>query len=294
MILVTGATGFVGHQLMRQLMAKNYAVTGLARNPDGGHRVEGLTYLTGDILKPETLRDAMTQEVDTIIHLVGILADKPTCSFDDVHHQGTRHVVEAAKAAGVQRYIQMSSLGTRANARARYHQSKWLAEEYLRQSGLDYTIFRPSVIFGAEDNFVNTFAQMARFSPMLPLLGNGQSKMQPIAVEDVVRCMVQSLELPETVGQTYALGGPEVLTFEQIISTILKVTGQHRLKLKLPFALLKLEGRIFEKLLSNPPLTYDQMIMAEEDNITSHGTQLPAPFDFKLRTFEAGIRDYIG
>ncbi|MEG3639092.1 complex I NDUFA9 subunit family protein [Magnetococcus sp. PR-3] len=292
MILITGATGFVGQALIKQLISDGLQVKGLARHPEQGQPMDGVTYLPADIDEPKTLEQAM-DGVTCVIHLVGILAESGKHTFERVHHQGTRHVVDATKKAGIKRYIHMSSLGTRKDAVAQYHQSKWHAESYVRESGLDYTIFRPSVIFGAEDNFVNQFARMIRFSPAVPILGNGQSKMQPIAVEDVATCFATALSNPQTIGQTYELGGPEQLTFEKIMETILEALDKKRFKLHLPFALLKLEGKIFEMILPNPPLTYDQMLMAQEDNICQAGTGMPEPFQFNPLPFAEGIRRYL-
>ncbi|ABK43495.1 NAD-dependent epimerase/dehydratase [Magnetococcus marinus MC-1] len=292
MILITGATGFVGQALIQQLVSEGHKIRALARHIPARHAPEGVQYVAGDIQIPSSLQTAM-EGVTCVIHLVGILAEQRHRSFEEIHHQGTLNVLQAAKQAGVKRFLHMSSLGTRANAVARYHQSKWQAECAVRESGLDYTIFRPSVIFGPGDNFVNQFARMIRFSPMVPILGDGQNRMQPIAVGDVARCFAIALTDRQTLGQTYELGGPQQLTFQEIMENILDALHKKRFKLRLPFALLKLEGKIFEVLLSNPPLTYDQMLMAQEHNVCAAGTSLPTPFTFTPLAFAEGIRRYL-
>ncbi|OSM05031.1 complex I NDUFA9 subunit family protein [Magnetofaba australis] len=293
MILVTGANGFVGGALGRHLHASGHALRGFARHPEQRKEPDApyTEWSAGSILDPHTL-DAAMAGVDTVIHLVGILAETRTLSFEQVHHQGTRNVLEAAKRAGVTRYIQMSSLGTRRNAASRYHQSKWLAEEAVRASGLDYTILRPSVIFGPHDSFINLFAKMARYSPALPLIGDGKSLMQPIWVEDLARIVVQCLEKPETIAQTYELGGPEQIPFREILDAILQTLKLRRFKLPGPVSLLKLEAALFEAVLPTPPLTRDQLIMAQEDNICS-GAPIPAPFACEPMPLREGISAFL-
>lgn len=291
MILITGCTGFVGSTLVRRLVHEGRQVRGLARNPerfkDPG--VPRIPMERGDITDPLCLRRAM-EGVDTVIHLVGILAESRGNTFDRVHAQGTRNVVNAARQAGVQRFLHMSALGTRADATSRYHQTKWQGEEAVRQSGLVYTIFRPSVIFGPRDEFVNQLARLLRHSPIAPILGDGRALLQPIWVEDVVRCFANALDNPATYGQTYVLGGPDQLSFQQVVEAIVTAMDKKRLFLHLPFPLLRLEAAFLE-LLPKPPLTRDQLLMAQEDNI-GDTRPMRETFRFQPRSFQDGLRDY--
>ncbi|NGZ28014.1 MAG: NAD(P)H-binding protein, partial [Magnetococcales bacterium] len=211
-------------------------------------------------------------------------------TFTGVHAQGVRNLVTAAQKAGVQRFVHMSALGTRPHAKSQYHQSKWQGEEAVRQSGLSYTIFRPSVIFGPRDEFVNQLAKMIRYSPIAPILGDGKARMQPIWVEDVVRCFAESLKNPLTHGQLYELGGPHQLTFREVIAAIVNAMGRKRWMVSLPFPFLQLEAALLEKL-PNPPLTRDQLIMAREDNICDNRL-MRQTFGFEPRSFQDGLRDY--
>ncbi|MBF0368289.1 MAG: complex I NDUFA9 subunit family protein [Magnetococcales bacterium] len=294
MILVTGCTGFVGSSLIPHLLKAGKSVRGFARHPlvRKDPAFPDIDIHPGSVLNPDQLHAAM-EGVTQVIHLVGILFEPKGLTFDKVHRQGTLNVIEAAQKAGVKRYLQMSSLGTRAGAASRYHQSKWLAEEAVRESGLDYTIFRPSVIFGPYDDFANQFAKLARLSPAVPILGDGKGRMQPVWVEDVTRFVCHTLEAPETIGRTIELGGPDQLTFSQIMDAILKAMGKRRLRLRLPFSILNLEAAIVERILQKPPITQDQVIMAQEDNICG---QTPPWNDFNMipRGFADGIRDYLG
>lgn len=293
MILITGCTGFVGFSLIQRFIREGKKVRGLVRHPD---RVRDLGYanieqVRGDILDRAALASAM-EGIDQVIHLVGILFENQKAQFKQIHVTGTENVMEAAQKAGVKRYLHVSALGTRPNARSRYHQTKWQAEQCVRQSGLHYTIFRPSVIFGQRDDFTNQFARMARFSPVVPILGDGRAKMQPIWVEDVAHCLVHALDDPTTVGETFELGGPEQLTFREIMDAILRATGKARLKLRLPFPLLKFNATILERLLSHPPITTDQLLMAQENNVCANDLDWQR-FDVTPRRFQDGIQDYL-
>jgi NADH dehydrogenase len=304
-VFVTGASGFVGEEVLRQLHQAGHAIRILARNPthftSGGRaspRAETSAEIEihpGNILDPATLPDGL-RGTDAIIHLVGIISEVGRNTFENVHTRGTQNIVNAAQQAGVRRFIHMSALGTRANAVSRYHQSKWAAEEILRQSNLDYTIFRPSIIYGPHDHFVNLFANMSRWSPMLPIIGDGRAKMQPVPVEDVAKCFVRALSESKSIGQTYDLGGKDILSFEEILDTILEVTGRKRLKLHLPMPIARLQAALLEFIFplfgQAPPLNRDQLLMLKEDNV---GNTQPANGLFKLEpiSFKKGIANYL-
>lgn len=250
----------------------------------------------GNIHDPASLRTAM-QGVDAAIHLVGIIGELGGNTFDRVHVEGTRNVVKAAQEAGVSRFIQMSALGSRPDAVSRYHRSKWAAEEIVRQSGLAFTIFRPSIVYGPGDLFVNLFDHISRVSPVLPVMGSGLGTLQPIRVEDVARCFVQSLGELQAMGRTFDLGGPELLTFRMILKEILEVTGRRRLLLPIPLPIARMQARflevIFPLLLGQPaPLSLDQLVMLEER--TAGDVEVARRlFRLPLVTFREGIAAYL-
>lgn len=292
-ILVTGCTGFVGSSLARQLVGAGHQVRGLVRHPGQAKDAtlgQAVELLPGSVLDPAALDRAMAG-VEAVIHLVGILVETGQQTFQRVHVEGTRHVLEAAQRRGVRRYLHMSALGTRPHARSRYHQTKWAAEELVRASGLAWTIFRPSVIFGPRDNFVNQFARILQFSPIAPLLGDGSAKMQPVWVEDVAHCFTLALTNDACVDHVYDLVGPDQLPFRDIMRAILNATGKTRLTLPIPFALLRLEAAILERLLPTPPLTTDQLLMAEEDNV-GDPEPMRRTFGVTPRAFADGLLDY--
>lgn len=292
-VLVTGGSGFVGREIVGQLVADCHQVRVLARGvkPAVGH----VEFVKGSVLEPASL-GAACAGCDAVIHLVGIISEVGGQTYERVHTEGTRNLLAAAKGAGVSRFVQMSALGTRPNAVARYHRSKWLAEEAVRASGLAWTVFRPSLIYGPGDGFVNLFAQMSRWSPVLPVIGHGLGLLQPVPVAEVARCFVGALTEPRSVGRTLDVCGPEPFTFVAVLDEILAATRRRRWKLHLPLALARLQARllefVFPALLGQaPPLNRDQILMLDEDNVGDPWPAaelfgyIPAPFPESLRQF---------
>ena len=295
MILLTGATGFVGSNLMKELLKQGLQVRCLIRNPDWADALKktGAELVKGDITDKDSILKAMDDgRITAAAHLVGILAETGRATFKTIHTEGTRNMVEACKAKGIKRFIHISALGTRANARSQYHKTKWEAEEIIRASGLDYTIFRPSVIFGKEDKFTNLFAGIIKISPFIMIPGNGQNKMQPVSVKNLVSAMTIAVKDPQHIHKVYEIAGPEKLTFDQIIDTICRVMGKTRLKIHIPMPLMRPGALIAECILRKPPITRDQLLMLEEDNVTDNNA-LESVFNIKPVGFEEGIRSYL-
>jgi uncharacterized protein YbjT (DUF2867 family) len=300
-VFVTGATGFVGQEIVRQLHAAGHALRILARNPQSPQVRNlasryGAEVHPGDVTQAASLKNALNG-IDATVHLVGIISEAGDSTFENIHMRGTQNMVAASRRAGVRHFLQMSALGTRPNAVSRYHQSKWAAEEFVRKSGLDFTIFRPSLIFGPQDHFVNLFAKISRFSPILPVIGSGRSRFQPVAVEAVAKAFARALTEPKSIGQTFDLCGPDTLTLPQILDAILAATGRKRFKLPLPLVLARCQAAflefVFPRLLGKaPPLSCDQLIMLQEDNV---GAAAPADELFGLDQvgFLEGIGRYV-
>lgn len=301
-VFVTGATGFVGQEILGQLQQAGYFVRVLAREhgSEASHAAlscfRHLEVEQGNVLDSDALCRAL-RGINVVIHLAGIISEFRENTFFNVHTRGTENLVRAACDLGIERFVHMSALGTRAEARSRYHQSKWAAEEIVRQSDLDYTIFRPSVIYGPGDKFVNVLARLTRFSPVIPLLGNPRAQLQPVPVENVALAFVRSVSEPKSIGQVYDLCGPEALTLAQVVDAICRVTRRRRLKVRVPsFMAYKqaaflewLYPRLFRKA---APLNRDQLLMLEEDNI---GNPQPANAQFGLEPtrFAEGIARYL-
>jgi uncharacterized protein YbjT (DUF2867 family) len=300
-VLVTGATGFVGHEVLRELHSAAHSIRVIARQPRSS-RVRSLANQydleihPGDVLEAKTIEGSLAG-VDAVVHLVGIISEAGDQTFENVHIRGTQNIVEASRKSAIQRFVHMSALGTRPQASSRYHQSKWVAEEIVRQSGLAFTVFRPSLIYGADDMFVNLFARLSKFSPVLPVMGTGRGKLQPIDVDTVAQAFVKSLTEPKAIGQTYDLCGPDRLTLVEVLDAILAVTGRRRIRLHLPmplaWRLAMLLEFAFPRLLGRPPpLNRDQLLMLQEDNV---GDAAPANRLFGLEPvpFREGIARFL-
>ena len=271
-VFVAGGSGYIGKVLVRQLSLAGHECRILCRNPElERQRLIGeknVYPVRGDIVEYSTSQLAqLISKSDVVINLVGIIIEKGTAGFEKIHIEGTRRLALAAEEAGVDRFIQMSALGTRENASSRYHQTKWEAELFVRNMKLDWTIFRPSIVFGEEDEFLNVFAGMARFLPVLPLIGGGHRKLQPIWVEDVCHCFVKSLDMSETFSKTYDQGGDQAFSLKELIESVVKSMGKKRFLAPLPFPIARMQAKFFNLLPIKPPFTDDQITMLKEDNI---------------------------
>lgn len=288
MILVTGASGYVGSHIVKQLAQAGKPIRALVRNrglamKEG--RLEGFAvdWVEGDVTRPETLGPAMAGAT-AVIHTVAIAIEKGGRTYEKVNYQGTVSVVEAAKAAGVGRFINISQLGADSRLPYRFLASKGRAQEYVAASGLEWTAFRPSVIWGPEDEFANTFARLVPFSPLIyPIVGDENAKFQPVWVEDVAHCVVKALDDPSTIGKEYELGGPEVLTLEEIERRTLKAVGARRSMVHFPMPLLRVIVALMEALLPAPPVTRSLLELLAVSNVTTANAILqfvpnPRPF----------------
>jgi NADH dehydrogenase len=251
----------------------------------------GVELFHGNVLFAPSIEGAM-QGAKCVIHLVGIIREQRESTFERAHTQATKYVVDETKRAGAKRYLHMSALGTRENARSRYHQTKWAAEECVRKSGLAWTIFRPSVIYGPKDKSVNTLMNVIRRLPFVPVLGTGTSKIQPISVENVAKAFVTAIRNDNSIGKTYDLCGPDAFTWNELYDKLQILLGSRKPKLHLPLPLARLQAALFEKILPNPPFTRDQLLMLLEDNI---GDPQPATREFVLghEKFEEGVARYL-
>ena len=291
-VLVTGGTGFVGRAVIQALQAEGHIVRCLVRRGSERdlHGLEALERVEGDVRSPHTLEGAVAG-CHVVLHLVGIIREYPQrgVTFESVHLDGTVNMIEAAADAGVRRFVHMSALGTRPGARSRYHQTKWAAEEAVRASQLDWTIFRPSIIYGPGDGFVSMLAGMVHRLPVVPVIGSGQQRLQPVPVEQVAAGFTGAITRPETVKQTFAVGGPDAVSMPTLLDLIGAALGRRRvLTFHVPIGLVRPAAQLLHRLPAFP-VTPDQLLMLEEDGVCD-----PAPF---LSTFglapvplEAGLR----
>lgn len=262
-VLLTGARGFVGSEVMRQLLASGHEVVAVSRHLRAANIPPGVIQVAADITGDGWQR--WCEGCGAAIHLVGIIRQVPRAgaTFDRAHVVSTRRVIAACRSLGINRLVHMSALGARAAATTAYHRTKWQGEEAVRASGLDWTIFRPTALFGPGDGFATTIARALRRFPIFPVFGDGSYRVQPIAVEEVARCFVAALERPVTIGETYELGGPEALTYNEVLRRITHALGLHRAFVHIPLGLAKLAVSAIQHL-PGAPITRDQLTMLVE------------------------------
>ena len=290
-IFISGGTGFVGGHLRMALLERGHQLRLLVhgRKEQEGPGVE---LVEGDVTRPETFAGA-AQGCDAVINLVGIIREFPGrgITFEKHHVEATRAMVATARQAGIKRYLQMSALGTRPHATSDYHRTKFRAEEIVRASGLDWTIFRPSLIFGPGDAFVNMLAGFIKSLPAVPVIGDGNYRLQPISVDDVASCFAMALDMPDTAGKTYELCGRDRFTYNDMLDAIGKVLGRSRVsKIHNPLGFMRLIVPVLQGI---PffPLTMDQITMLIEENIGE--MNWTETFGFEPQGFVEGIGRYL-
>jgi NADH dehydrogenase len=276
LITVFGGSGFLGRHVVRALCKQGYRIRVAVRRPDlAGHlqplgRVGQIHAVQANLRYPDSVA-AAARDSEAVINLVGVLFESGRQKFDPVHAEGAGCIARAAAAVGA-RMIHVSALGADSQAPALYARTKAEGEEAVRAAVPAATIFRPSIVFGPEDDFFNRFAALARMSPALPLIGGGQTRFQPVFVGDVAQAIVKAVDGLTKPATTYELGGPEVKTFKELMQFVLRVTGRNRLLVPLPFALARFQA-IFLQLLPKPLLTVDQVRLLERDNVVSAQAQ---------------------
>lgn len=313
-ILVTGGTGFIGSAVVRELTAAGHAVRLLLRPgssapvTDPSAEAESPRISTGfgtplprycrvDPWKPGDL-EACAAGAEALIHLVGIIAEHGTQTYDRIHDELTARMTTVARAAGISRFLHISALGTRPDAVSRYHQSKWRGEDHVRASGLRWTIFRPSIVYGPRDQFTRFFARFAARSPVVPVIGPGTSLMQPIAVGQVARAFLKALTHPEAIERTYDLCGPERLSFNEVLRRIIVATGRKPRLVHVPVPVARVQAAVLERvwpalLHKPPPLNRDQIVMLGEPN-TGDGAAADRDFGLTHSSLDEGLRAYLG
>ncbi|WP_243372043.1 complex I NDUFA9 subunit family protein [Geotalea sp. SG265] len=290
-IFISGGTGFVGGHVQKELLDRGHRLMLLVHRRSD-RLLPGIEQVEGDVTRPETFAGRVSG-CDAVINLVGIIREFPSrgVTFQRLHMEGTKNMVDAAQQAGIGRYLQMSALGVREGAVSAYQRSKYQAEQYVRKSGLDFTIFRPSIIFGPKDDFINKLAGMIRNLPVVPVIGDGTYRLQPIAADDVARCFAMALEMPETIGKTFELCGPTRISYNELLDTISRVTGKaNPTKIHNPLGLVKLVVPLFQNIPAFP-ITMDQLLMLIEDNICDGAWR--DTFRFEPQDLEEGIRRYL-
>ena len=269
-VFITGATGFVGKHMAKSMIDCGHQLKCLsmgAEGPDADYLRElGAEIVTGNILDASSVA-AAAAGAEVVVHLVGIIFQRRGATFEQIHVSGTMNALAAASVAGARQYIHMSALGTGPDADSAYFQTKWTAEEWVRASGLDYTIFRPSTIVGPGGEFINMLLGQVRRTPFVPVIGNGNYRMQPVSVFDVAACFTNCINNPKAMNQVYELGGADQLTYNAMMEIIFKAMGKRRVRTHIPVFMVKPVAWLGEHMMSKPLLTTDQLKMLLKDNI---------------------------
>src|SRR5476649_2478594 len=273
LVTVFGGSGFVGRHVVRALAKRDYRIRVAVRRPElAGHlqplgKVGQIHAVQANLRYPDSVALAM-RDSHVAINLVGILTEGGAQKFDAVQGAGAGSVARAAAAAGA-RMVHVSAIGADENSRSRYARAKAAGEKAVLAAIPSATILRPSVVFGPEDQFTNRFAALARMSPMLPLIGGGMTKMQPVYVGDVATAVADAVDGKTRAGATYELGGPEVLTMREIMEAILATIVRQRMLISLPFGLAKLKSMFLQFAPGALKLTPDQVALLRSDNVVS-------------------------
>jgi len=294
-VFLTGGTGFVGRAVLEAAGRRSIAVRALVRSEKSLHALGVLATeietVKGDIFSADALYRGM-EGCDAVIHLVGIIREQGEQTFEKVHVEGTRAVVDAALRAGISRYLHMSAENTRDKAPDRYHSTKFEAERYVRASGLRHTIFRPSMMFGKHDSNFNELARIIRISPVVPVIGDGSYVWQPVSVDNVAELFISALMSDKSVGKTYEIRGPEKFTFVQILDLIMEILGRKRPKAFVPVSLMRPVVSFMGLMPSVAPITPEQMKMLLDEK-EPPPENFSDDFPMRLTRLEEGLKEYL-
>ena len=268
MILVTGGSGFIGRRVVARLADRGSGVRVAARGQRRAELPGGVEAVTADVAGGEGLAEAMSG-VEMVVHMVAVIRESGGQTFEGVIRRGTERVVAEAKLAGVKKLVYVSAIGAQDNPAYPYLHAKWWAERAVASSGINYTILRSSIVFGEGDEFINALAGLVRYNPIVPVAGNGKAKFQPIWVEDLVTCIAACLDEGVHDGETLELGGPEHLTYDEMLDIVKQALGKSRLKAHVPLALMRPLAQVMEWVLPKPPVTPEQLKMLALDNTTA-------------------------
>jgi uncharacterized protein YbjT (DUF2867 family) len=289
-VLVTGGTGFVGPHVVRAIADKGHELKLLVRDSTRSRELPGQP-VVGEMTNTVSLQHAV-EGVDAVVHLVAIRQGRGE-EFKRVMEQGTRDLVAAAKEAGVKRFVLMSALGTSEETKdlVPYYHAKWEMEQVVKESGLAHVVFRPSFVFGGDGGILPTFRKLAKLTPVTPIIGSGEPKIQPIWVDDVAAYFAAALDKPEAANRVFEVGGPDAVSWNEFWQRLKATLGMRRRpSIHVPVGLMRVNALLTERMPGNIPLTRDLLTMLEHgDNVVSNDDavqtfQLPlVPLDEQLR-----------
>jgi uncharacterized protein YbjT (DUF2867 family) len=297
LVTVFGGTGFLGRHTVRALAKCGYRIRVAVRYPNLGFFLPPMGHVGQIQLVKANVQDADSvaaamRGAGAVVNLTGILFERGSQSFDSIHAEGAGAIAKAAAAADVITLVHVSAIGADPGAEAYYAQSKAEGEKRVRAAFPTATILRPSIVFGPEDGFFNKFADLARFVPVLPLIGGGHTKFQPVFVGDVAAAILKCVEDASTRGKTYELGGPTVYSFNDLMQIVLRETGRKRALVSLPFALASIQA-MFLQFMPTPLLTPDQVRLLKVDNVVASGVPALSDLEIAPTSVEAEVGSYL-
>jgi uncharacterized protein YbjT (DUF2867 family) len=296
-VAILGGAGFIGRYVVKRLAERADVLTVGARNAAAAKflRLKGDVGQVGLVnlsIVDDKLLPAFVANNDAVVNLVGILHESGSQRFDLMHHVAPARLARLAREAGALRFVHVSAIGADPRSSSAYARTKAAGEVAVRDAFPTATILRPSVVFGPEDQFFNRLAALAMISPVLPLIGGGETRFQPVYVGDVADAVVRCIDDPATAGRTYELGGPQIYTFRALVELLLAEIRHKRLLIDIPFGLAAFQARLMS-LLPNPPLTPDQVELLKRDNIVSSGALTLAMLGITPTPVEAILPSYL-
>lgn len=297
-VSVFGGTGFLGRRLVRRLVAEGATLRIAVRSPDRARSVlraadlDRVTVFRADVHDQASVAAAVAG-VDAVVNAVSAYIEKPGVTFESVHEQGAKTLAQEAVAAGVARLVLVSGIGADPESRSPYIRARGRGELAVRQAFPSATIVRPSAMFGPGDALFGTLADIVRLLPVVPLIGGGRTRLQPVYVDDVAEAIVRMLADRGTAGQTYELAGPGVYTLHELVGFALRLIGKRRLLVPMPFAVAEIQARLFE-FLPSPPLTTSQVDLLRADNLASGALPGFRELNIRPKTIEDIVPTYIG
>lgn len=293
-VLVTGGTGFVGRYVVQALIGAGHEPQLLVR-PGSEGKVPAdpaVETVPGDVLDPSSLLAAINR-TEAVVHLVGIIREFPKkgITFDLLHRQATFNMIAAIQAVRPLRYLHMSALGASEESVSPYHRTKATAELAVQVSGLEWTVFRPSLIYGPEDLSINFFAEQVRSAPLVPVIGRGDYLLQPVSVKTVARAFAQALTAPESIGKTFNVTGPEPFTYDEMLRTIGRVIGKKARLIHLPVWPIRMAARMLGRFAAFP-LTEPQLDMLLAGN-AADSRELYEILNLEQIGLEEGLSEYL-
>jgi len=297
-VCVFGGTGFLGRRLVRRLAAEGAALRIAVRSPDRAQSVlraadlQRVTVLRADVRDQASVAAAVGG-VDAVVDAVSAYVEKGGVTFESVHVHGAKTLAQEAAAAGVARLVLVSGIGADPQSPSPYIRARGRGELVVRQAFPGATIVRPSAMFGPGDALFGTLADIVRMLPVVPIIGGGRTRLQPVYVEDVAQAIVRLLADPETASRTYELAGPGVYTLRELVGFVLRIMNKHRLLVPVPFTVAEIQARLFE-FLPSPPLTTGQVDLLRLDNLASGALPGFRELDIQPKALEEIVPTYIG